>query len=125
VLEMFAPTAAALADRVPYWGLVGDDVVLTATGQTALLRRGAAVLHRRAYARGPRLGDGRLAKLLGSIQSPHGAFLLFRRIEMQVPTDFDDRENVAALARRKRLAYVCNDVRRMQAVLVVCYGSKL
>ena len=120
-MSMFSPAEASLIDRIPYWGFLQDDVILTKNGQVLFLYevRTAGV-------------DGRAAvdldrvnqawqKLLGTIEGPDRAFVFFMRPDQPLPTHFDEANDIAALAQRKRLAYVASRVRRMQTVLCLVF----
>ncbi len=125
MIKMFKPAGASLVDTIPYWGFVAPDVVLTVNGQLLFF---AEITQSSIDGKSPADLDSVTVawqKLLGSVEPPHRAFILFRRPEMQVPADFDELDDVAGLAQRKRLAYVCNAVRRMQAVLVVAFDPRL
>ena len=125
MIKMFKPAGASLVDTIPYWGFVAPDVVLTVNGQLLFF---AEITQSSIDGKSPADLDSVTVawqKLLGSVEPPHRAFIFFRRPEMQVPADFDELDDVAGLAQRKRLAYVCNAVRRMQAVLVVAFDPRL
>ncbi len=64
-------------------------------------------------------------KMLGAIEAPDRAFIVYMRPEQPLPTDFDDLTDIAALAQRKRLAYVAGRVRRMETVLCLAFDPGL
>ena len=39
MIDMFKPVEAALVDRIPYWGFVAPDVVLTRAGHLLFVAR--------------------------------------------------------------------------------------
>ena len=86
--------APSLIDRIPYWGFLQDDVILTKNGQILFLYevRTAGV-------------DGRSAvdldrvnqawqKLLGTIEGPDRAFVFFMRPDQPLPTHFDEANDI-------------------------------
>ena len=125
MLGMFTPGKAALADQVPYWGFALPDVVLTMSGQLLFFAR---IRHAAIDARDPADLDvinRSWQKLLGTVEPPHRAFIVFTRPEMELPDDYDRSDDVAGLAQRKRLSFVCSHVRRMQSTLVVAFDPEL
>lgn len=113
-MGMFTPAEASLIDRIPYWGFVAKDVVLTKSGQFLFFYRvrtagvdGRAAEHLDVVNRA-------WQKMLGAIEAPDRAFVVYMRPEQPLPTDFDNFTDIAALAQRKRLAYVAGRVRRME-----------
>ena len=120
-MGMFTPGEASLIDRIPYWGFVAKDVVLTKTGQFLFFFRvrtagvdGRAPEHLDVVNRA-------WQKMLGAIEAPDRAFIVYMRPDQPLPTDFDDLTDIAALAQRKRLAYVAARVRRMETVLCLAF----
>ena len=125
MLGMFTPGKAPLADQVPYWGFAMPDVVLTMSGQLLFFAR---IRHAAIDARDPADLDvinRSWQKLLGTVEPPHRAFIVFTRPEMELPDDYDRSDDVAGLAQRKRLSFVCSHVRRMQSTLVVAFDPEL
>ena len=122
---MFTPVEAALVDRIPYWGFVAPDVVLTRSGHLLFVAR---VQHASLDGKAPADLDSvtqSWQKLLGAVEPPHRAFLVYSRPNMEIPTDFDGHDDVAGLAQSKRLAYVCAKVRRMETCLVVAFDPQM
>ena len=125
MLGMFTPGKAPLADQVPYWGFALPDVVLTMSGQLLFFAR---IRHAAIDARDPADLDvinRSWQKLLGTVEPPHRAFIVFTRPEMELPDDYDRSDDIAGLAQRKRLSFVCSHVRRMQSTLVVAFDPEL
>ena len=125
MMNLFEAKDAPLIDRVPYWGFVLPDVVMTKHGQLLFFARvGTAGVDGRSSDQLDRVTQS-WQKLLGSVEAPHRAFLIFQRPEQPVPDDFDNRDDIAGLAQRKRLAYVCSRVRRMQTYLCIAFDPQL
>ena len=123
--NLFAGKSAPLIDRIPYWGFVTPDVVMTKHGQLLFFARvSTAGVDGRAPEQLDRVNQA-WQKLLGNVEEPHRAFLIFNRPEQEVPGDFEDRDDIAGLAQRKRLAYVCSRVRRMQTYLCLAFDPQL
>ncbi len=124
-MSLFPPQQAPLADHVPYWGFVTPDIVLTTTGQFLFFAR---VRHASIDGKDPADLDAvtqSWQKLLAAVEPPHRAFIVFTRPEIELPDDFEGSDDVASLAQRKRLAYVCAHARRMQTTLVVAFDPAL
>ncbi len=124
-MAMFTPGEASLIDRIPYWGFVAPDAVLTKTGQFLLLYR---VRTAGVDGRAPEHLDSvnvAWQRLLAAVESPDRVFVLFMRPEQPLPADFDDVTDIAALAQRKRLSYVASRVRQMETVLCLAFDPGL
>ena len=125
MLSMLEPNSAPLIDQVPYWGFVQPDVVMTKHGLLLFFARVAtAGVDGRSPVQLDRVSQA-WQKLLGSVEPPHRGFLLFDRPEQEVPNDFEDRDDIAGLAQRKRLAYVCSRVRRSETYFCYVYDPRL
>ena len=125
MLDAFKPVGAPLVDRVPYWGFVARDVVLTLGGQLLFFAR---LSHASTDARSAEDLDRvtqAWQRMLGAVEPPHRAYLVFHRPKMAVPEDFDDLDTLPALAQRKRLAYVCHSARGLETVLVLAFDPGL
>ena len=124
-MGIFTPQQAALVDHVPYWGFVAPDIVLTTTGQILFFSRVShASVDGKASADLDAVNQS-WQKLLAAVEPPHRAYLVFTRPEIQLTDDFEAFDDVASLAQRKRLAYVCAHARRMQTTLVVSFDPGL
>ena len=121
MFDFFTPQKGSLGTHVPYWGFVADDVILTVDGQLLFF---AEVT--------PAGVDGRSAaeldpvtqawqKLLGSLDPPHRAFLVFDRPGVNPDLDQFEGDEIAMLAQRKRRAFVAEGVRQMRVFLVVAF----
>ena len=121
LLDFFKPRKASLGTHVPYWGFVADDVILTVDGQLLFFAEvTAAGVDGRAPAQ---LDPVTMAwqKLLGALDPPHRAFLVFDRPGVDPDLDQFDGDTIAMLAQRKRRAFVAEGVRQMRVFLVVAF----
>ena len=124
-MGMFSPSEASLVDRLPYWGFMAPDIVLTTDGLLLLFAQVT-----------PAGVDGKSAedldqvtqawqRLLAAVEAPHRAFFVFQRPEPPLAGDFAGRDDLAGLAQRKRAAFVSRNTRQMDVYLVVAFDPKL
>lgn len=121
MLDLFKPQQGALGSQVPYWGFVDDDVVLTVDGQFLFFSEVTpAGIDGRAPAELDPVTQA-WQKLLGSLDPPHRAFIVFDRPGVDPDLDRFEGDTIAMLAQRKRLAFVAESVRQMRVFLVVAF----
>ncbi|MYH32149.1 MAG: DUF87 domain-containing protein [Acidobacteria bacterium] len=119
MIDLFKPKEGALSTYVPYWGFVADDVVLTTDGQFLFF---AEVTPDSVDGRAPAdldVTNQAWQRLLGLVQPPHRAFIVFERPPAGMDTDGSEGETVGMLAQRKRRAWVAGRVRQMNVYLVL------